>query len=268
MQERINQTRIQNGIRNASVSTNISTGRILAEIPASGIGSGSFRVDVSHIYNQGLSSRAQTAFRGLWKLNLEHFLIRRNFTVRIQEEFEYIDENGFSHIFVYLTHSGNTFRYYDTSGLNLILTTTGPNHSLADGFVITDENENQLIFNINGRLIESISSQNPSNRKIYNYVGNNLSEVFDNRRRTRSITFHYVSSRLAEIRFISNGNVRLSFHYDYDINNNLRTITRRGRRTTQRANEHVTHISYDNNSTRIASIFDSKDSGLVMSIRI
>ncbi|MCL2522932.1 MAG: hypothetical protein FWE36_08755, partial [Erysipelotrichales bacterium] len=263
MQEKINHTRVSNGIRNASVSTNVVTGRIKAEVPAAGIGSGSFRVNIRHLYNQGLSSRATTTFRGLWKLNIEQFLIRRNFTVRIQEEFEYIDENGFSHIFVYLTHSGNTFRYYDTSGLNLILTTTGPNHSLADGFVITDEQENQLIFNINGRLIESISSQNPSNRKIYNYIGNNLSEVFDNRRRTRSITFHYVSSRLAEIRFISNGNIRLSFHYDYDLNNNLRTITRRGRRTTQRANEHVTHISYDNNSTRIAGLFDSKDSGLI-----
>ncbi|MCL2522179.1 MAG: hypothetical protein FWE36_04890 [Erysipelotrichales bacterium] len=263
MQEKINHARVNNGINNARVSTNVATGRILTEVPASGIGSGSFRVDVSHIYNQGLSSRATTTFRGLWKLNIEQFLIRRNFSVRVEEEFEYVDEKGFSHIFVYLTHSGNTFRYYDTSGLNLILTTTGPNHSLADGFVITDENENQLIFNVNGRLIESISSHNSSNRKIYNYVGNNLSEVFDNRRRTRSITFHYVSSRLAEIRFISNGIVRKSIHYDYDLNNNLRTITRRGRRAAQRANEHVTHFFYGVNSSRIEGIFDSKDSGLI-----
>jgi len=261
--ENIKHTRLKYGINDALVSVNLLTGRALAEIPGLSIGSGNFMISVNHIYNPTLSTSALTSFRGLWKFNIEQYLIRRLSTVREQEEYEFIDESGLSHIFKYLGHTGTVYRYYDTSGLNLFLTTTGSNNMITDSHVIQDDIGNQFIFDSSGRMTESISAINPQIRKKYVYNEGLLSEVFDERRNTRKITFHYHQNRISTIRVITNGVLRKSLHYDFDSNNNLRTITRQGRGRKGIVNEHKTHIFYKENSKIIEGFFDKRTSKLV-----
>ncbi|MCL2521589.1 MAG: hypothetical protein FWE36_01870 [Erysipelotrichales bacterium] len=260
MQEHIGHTRIKYEIKNAFVSVNVRTGRVLAEIPATSIGSGDFQINVSHIYNPSFIANNLSGFRGHWKLNLRRTLTRSSSSqTRNLIQYTYIDESGFSHIFRYMGHLGNTYQYFDVSGLNLILTTTGPDNMLVDSQIITDEFDNQLRFDLSGNLTETRSATNMASIKNFIYINGFLSEVRDARIPWRRITFHYSEMMLVEIRYILNNRIYLTYNYDYDISNNLRTISRRERRDNKRISEHITHIFYDSNSSRIAGLFDTRD---------
>jgi len=239
---------------------NVRTGRVLAEIPAASIGSGDFQIKVSHIYNPSFISNNGSGFRGHWKLNLRRTLTRSSGQRRDLINYTYIDEIGFSHLFRYMGHIDTTYQYFEASGLNLILTTTGPNDILVDSQIITDEFGNQLIFNLSGNLTETRSSTNSSNVKSYFYNGNFLTEVRDNRITFRRITFHYNNGRLMETRYILSNRIYQTLNYDYDMDNNLKTITRRERVDNNRFAEHQIHIFYVFNTTKIAGFYDSRDS--------
>ncbi|MCL2522121.1 MAG: hypothetical protein FWE36_04595, partial [Erysipelotrichales bacterium] len=261
--ESIKHTRLKYAIKNTNVSVNLNTGRALAEVLGSSIGNGSFMINVNHVYNPALSNRVLSSFKNYWKFNIEQYLFRKLSTDRDQEEYEFIDDNGLLHIFKYLGHTGNVYRYYDTSGLNLILTTEGPNNVSVTSQVIQDDIGNQFIFDNLGRMTASISTVNPAIHKVYHYIGGFISEAYDNRNSDRKITFHYHANRISEVRFSNKGVVRKSFHYDYDSDNNLRTITRRGRKSNERANEHKTHIFYAEEAARLAGFYDTRDSEVI-----
>ncbi|MCL2521719.1 MAG: hypothetical protein FWE36_02535 [Erysipelotrichales bacterium] len=260
MQEHIGHTKLNYQIKNAFVSVNVRTGRVLAEIPALDVGNKNNPLRISHIYNPTVwPSLFLNSLAGQWKLNVEQRLIQRP-NPGGNPSFDYIDEAGTIHVFRYAGNIGNVFTYHDTSGLNLILTTTG--QSVITERVITDENQNRLEFNASGQLVASVSGENASIRMNYVYSGSLLSEVFHSNRQMRRVRFIYRNQRLEEMRYVTTNpeTVHQTYHYDYDRNNNLRTITRRSRRNSSRKTEHKTHIFYVPNTTRIAGLYDTRDS--------
>jgi len=255
MIEHVNHTRTKYELKNALVTANVRTGVVLAEIPALSTGDKNYQINISHIYNPTLTTRFMRAIGGYWKLNLEQILIQRHTPVGQRNIFEYFDESGIMHEFIFMGVIGNVFYYYDTSGLNLTLTMNGEGPGITNR-VITDETGNRLEFDVTGRLTASISGENAAIRKTYTYQNGFLHEVFDSRRPTRRVRFLYRNRFLSEMQYLANGRVYQTYHYQYDRNNNLRTIARRA----SGEGEQVMHIFYFASTQRIRGLYDTRDS--------
>ena len=147
MDSKIGQTQLNYSCTTGVASVNIYTGRLLFEHQDLSIGVGDYQIGVSHIYNSHIASNSYFG-RG-WKLNIEHILIK-NYD---KDEYEYTDSYGYRHIFKwYDADIEGRNKYYDTSGLGLLLT------EYTDKNIITDEVENQMIFNLENRLEKIISN--------------------------------------------------------------------------------------------------------------
>lgn len=91
---------------------------------------------------------------------------------------------------------------------------------------IEDDVGNKLIFNEKGYLIKTVSGLNSAIAKTYIYSGNQLTEIYDERKSTRKIKFEYnVGGLLSKMSVEGSGTCK-SLNYTYGADEKLLKITK------------------------------------------
>src|SRR5690554_7114733 len=140
MENRINQPELSYSCGAGEAKVNLATGRLIFNHFDIKIGIDNYQVGIAHIYNSQMSipDNFQPNVGRNWKLNVQQYLYQDG------SKYIYIDEIGNKHEFLPLDET----RYYDTSGLGLILTV------ISGSTEITDEVGNKMVF-ISGKLVRT-----------------------------------------------------------------------------------------------------------------
>ena len=208
---KINQTELSYSCGAGAASVNLYTGRLLYEHFDGSIGRDSYQIDLSHLYNSYMSlpSYISTNMGKRWKLNVQQYLYQED------SKYIYIDASGRSHSFEAYAFN----KYYDTSGLGLLLSTENGQT------IITDNYDNKMYFN-NHRLQKTVSSYNKKiiQQLIYDEEGK-LKEIFDSRQTKYKFVLDYNSNDLLESISVRDNNIEKSrLNFDYN-ESNLSKIT-------------------------------------------
>ena len=185
-------------------SVNIYNGNLLFEYPLVSTGMNSFEINTSLVYNSDYKSND---FNGRligmgngWKLNIEQHVFKYESSFNLdgfsEDDYVYIDSNWNIHKFVkYYPNDETTYpmNYYDESGTGLRLKISSSNIP----YEIVDCNNNKLLFNSNGLIVEMVSAINAEIIKniTYDNLGN-ITSIYDNRNNARKIEFTYINKLL------------------------------------------------------------------------
>ena len=155
------------------------------------IGMNSYTIGANLVYDSQIKNRLQLLCKGMpngWKLDAHQFVVKDGKDDNNVDTYKYIDGQGYVHTFE--RYNSSTNEYYDAEGVGLVLTVN-------NGYVIKDKNNNQMIFDSNGRLIQTVSGTNTTNIKNYQYDTNGrLFRIYDNRKTARYVFFEYDTDNL------------------------------------------------------------------------
>jgi len=181
---KINQTELSYSCGAGNAKVNLYTGRLFFEHPEISIGLKTYNLTLSHIYNSQLElpTGINTYMGKQWKLNVQQYLYQEGL------DYYYIDGGGQCITFKQLT--GNM--YYDTSGLGLKL------YLYSNYSEIQDTSGGKMIFE-NNRLVKTISCENISIEKVYQYQDDKLVSIYDSRKPDHKITLEYYHNLLSKI---------------------------------------------------------------------
>ena len=213
---RINQSKLSYPCGAGEGYVNISSGTP-EFLTATGIsiGANDYCIDAELIYRgQGfdLPNSLESSVGADWKLTLQEYLFEKD------GRYIYLDGKGDQHVFEFLEEG----KYYDTSGLGLILTLGTEEH------VISDQFENKMYF-ANERLTSTESCYNKNVGRSYCYYDNGkLKSVWERGNIGSKLRFVYsdVTGLLSEIRYEQNYVTKKTFHFYYDTSGNLIRISR------------------------------------------
>jgi len=210
-----------------------------------------------------------------WKLNVQQYIIPDSGNSQngaSTDKYTYVDAAGISHRFDTQAHKqgGAGWYFYSTSGIGMTLMVPGVAYSTTNyyGYTLIDDmgadgsagsSGNQLNFDTQGRLINTVSAVNPAIKKVFTYNDSGkLVEIHDNRKSSRKIKLTYHNSgaddgRLDKIEYESaTSTVEQTLNYKY-ASGNLTYITRSANSTP----EPVAHFVYD--AGKLAKAIDGKD---------
>lgn len=196
---------------------NIYNGKLGFEYPLIQIGSNSFNIPSTILYNSQYKS---TDFNGKkiglgngYKLNIHQYVFPYVSSYNIEGftegNYVYIDSSWNVHRFV--MYKGNDYKatYYDADGTGLKLVSTSN-----EGFEIIDTSNNIIKFDLEGRLNRIISSINSEIIKeiIYDNKGNLIS-IYDTRKPDRTIDFIYNGNNVLESTISTFNDIGYTFEY-------------------------------------------------------
>ena len=195
---------------------NLATGRLQYAFADCSVGNGNFSIDVAHIYNSKINSAFAekfTCFGNKWKLNLSQYMLVDS------SQYPYMDETGEIHKFVYLDSN----RMYEENNAKIILTKT------SSDFIISDGMGNKKYFDADGYLYKSVSGQNSTMVKRYNYdAQHRLVSVYDERTVKNGLIKNKIElvydndGYLASMTAYANATKKISrYKYSYDSSGNL-----------------------------------------------
>ena len=224
---KINQTELSYSCGAGNAKVNLYTGRLFFEHPEISIGLKTYNLTLSHIYNSQLELPVgiNTYVGNQWKLNIQQYLYQEGL------DYCYIDGGGQCITFKQLT--GNI--YYDTSGLGLKL------YKYSDYSEIQDTSGGKMIFE-NNRLVKTISGENISIEKIYEYRDDQLVSFYDSRKPDHKIILEYNHNLLDKISIYQRNSKKYEIKYEYDTNQQLIGTTK----IVKGVEEKIALFSYSN----------------------
>lgn len=205
---KINQSELTYSCSAGVAKVNLYTGRLLFEHNDLNLGTNSYQIGVSHVFNSNLELPCDSYMGKKWKLNVQQFL---NKSETYPTVYTYYDSVGHTHKFESLDEK----KYYDTSGLGYILEVISSNVC-----EITNMN-GKMVFE-NGRLVRTITPYTVEKHYKYNSFGQLIS-IFDSRKKSNMIEFTYDNSSglLNSATIINNNKVVKSLTYTYNNSNQL-----------------------------------------------
>ncbi|MCL2556828.1 MAG: hypothetical protein FWE03_07450 [Firmicutes bacterium] len=261
---RINQSQLNYNCGAGEASVNLRTGRMLFDHPIMSVGSNSFQMGVSLVYNSqgiGMPTGFDTGL-GNWKLNIQQYVFPYTTNLNYPEfqanDYVYVDGSGYKYRFVWykqMTEHGRVKQfYYDAGGSGLKFTTDGATNAqgIPANREVIDETGTVLKFRQdNGALFEIMSGVNSQIVKDIVYTDGRLTAISDRRRPTRRIDFTYTNDRLNEIKCTeSNRAIRLMY-------SSTGLITRTRKHAGQDS-KNLAHFYYNENN-RLSFAADSED---------
>lgn len=197
---KINQTELDYSCEAGTAKVNICTGRLLLENFDVVVGRNSFQLLLSRMYNSKveMTKSDYNCMGKNWRLNIEQYLYKNN------NKYLYIDCSGMKIEFENVEGQ----KYYDTSGLGFVL------NEYSTYVEIRDTTNNKMIFE-NGRLVKTISSENISIEKIYEYTNDKISKIYDSRKPDCRIEFIYSNNLLSELHVIVKNSLKYKMRYYY-----------------------------------------------------
>ncbi len=202
-------------------TVNLAIGRLQYVFQDAEIGAANYAINIAHVYNNKLNNRFAGKIAGFgnnWKLNLSQFVIADNYDSSTgRSVLKYMDESGEIHRYV----SFDTNKWYnDCKATSTIQKINGE-------YVLSDGVGNKLYFNSNGYLFKSVSCQNNSIVKAYNYDENSrLTSVYDQRTPNNRINLSYNSNGALDtmVAYVKDSRPVTGFRYAYDTRNNLTAV--------------------------------------------
>lgn len=202
---------------------NIFNGRLLFEHPLITLGSNSFQMSTSIVYNSHYKSTdfggRKIGFGNGWKLTTQQYLFPYQASYNIDGfnfgDYIYIDSNWFIHRFVKYknssTYGDDRTAYYDDSGTGLKLL-VGKNVDAE----IFDNNNNTYYFNASGHISGVMSGINADIMKKIEYSNGNVSCIYDSRKPSRQIQFLYNDNGTLKEVFTSVNKIGFTLNYEGD----------------------------------------------------
>lgn len=202
---------------------NIFNGRLLFEHPLITLGSNSFQMSTSIVYNSHYKSTdfggKKIGFGNGWKLTTQQYLFPYQASYNIDGfnfgDYIYIDSNWFIHRFVKYknssTYGDDRTAYYDDSGTGLKLL-VGKNVDAE----IFDNNNNTYYFNASGHISGVMSGINADIMKKIEYSNGNVSCIYDSRKPSRQIQFLYNDNGTLKEVFTSVNKIGFTLNYEGD----------------------------------------------------
>ena len=216
----INHSKLHFSCDAGAADVNVFTGRLLFEGEDISIGANSYALDITHIYDSAAINSGENVFGCGWKLNIGQSLSSKY--ENGQRTYFYKDAYGYEHEFVLLEEASGEIRYYDTTGLGLIL-------HVGNHIYIEDAQGGRMVFELhNGeyKLARNISGRNSSIAQYieYNEKGQ-ISAYYDGRKAGRKIVFSYeeTSGRLKEMSCSVN-TTKIKMYYGYDSGGDLVSV--------------------------------------------
>ena len=202
-------------------TVNLAIGRLQYVFQDAEIGAANYAINIAHVYNNKLNNKFAGKIAGFgnnWKLNLSQFVIADNYDSSTgRSVLKYMDESGEIHRYV----SFDTNKWYnDCKATSTIQKINGE-------YVLSDGVDNKLYFNSNGYLFKSVSCQNNSIVKAYNYDENSrLTSVYDQRTPNNRINLSYNSNGALDtmVAYVKDSRPVTGFRYAYDTRNNLTAV--------------------------------------------
>ncbi len=207
------------GLGQASV--NIFNGRLLFEHRLITLGSNSFQMSTSLVYNSHYKSTdfggRKIGFGNGWKLNIQQYLFpyltSYNLDGFTYGDYIYIDSNWFIHRFVKYksssTYGDDRNAYYDASGTGLKLLIG----KKVDAEIF-DTNNNTYYFNASGQITGVVSGINADIMKKIEYSNGNVSCIYDSRKPSRKIQFLYNDNGTLKEVCTSINKIGFTFEYE------------------------------------------------------
>ena len=216
--------------------SNLTNGNLRFVYPLIALGVNNYKISTNLVFNSQYKStdfaNKKIGFGDGWKLNIHQYVFPylQSYNMEGFEagDYIYIDEFWNIHRFVlYKTKQINGVTngvYYSSSNTSLTLYCNNVNK------YIFDEQNNKLVFNSTGHLINIISGLNENIIKTITYDSNNqITGIYDERKSTQKIYFSYKEGQLEKI-YTSVNNKSYIFLY---IDNLLNLIKKTNKNKTK-----------------------------------
>ncbi len=243
-------------------TVNLAIGRLQYVFQDAEIGAANFAINIAHVYNSKLNNTFAGKIAGFgnnWKLNLSQFVIADNYDSSTgQSVLKYMDESGEIHRYVSF---GTNKWYNDRKATSTIQKINGE-------YVLSDGVGNKLYFNSNGYLFKSVSCQNNSIVKVYNYdEKNRLTSVYDQRTPNNRINLSYNSNGNLDtmVAYVKDSRPVTGFRYEYDTSNNLTAVFKiaYGSNNQKTAEKQILEFCYEDNNLVMIIDAETKAAKLV-----